>query len=65
MKINIIANHLRSQNNEPLTVEMLEAELKETVSLRPKTWAATKAKIAHITSLQAAIARKKITPPVS
>lgn len=37
MMINTIANVLRTKNNEPLTVEMLEAELKEALTLRAKT----------------------------
>ncbi len=37
MKINIIANHLRAQRGEKITLEQAKAELKEVKSLRPVT----------------------------
>lgn len=55
MKINIIANHLRAQQGERLTIEMLKAELKETKGLKPSTISAKVAKRQHIASLEAMI----------
>lgn len=59
MKLNIIANHLRTQQGEPLTVEMLEAELAEVISLRPKTTVGKMDKNRHIASLKAMINHKQ------
>jgi hypothetical protein len=37
MMINTIANHLRQQNNEPLTLGMLKAELAEFTKIKKPT----------------------------
>jgi len=55
MKINIIANQMRTDRGEPLTVEMLKAELIEVKSLKAVTINQKLAKMRHIDSLEAAI----------
>ena len=59
MLINTIANELRTRNGEPLTIEMLEAELKEVKSLRPQTVRMRIDKQNHVAALTAVINNKK------
>ena len=62
MKVNIIANHIRTQRNEILTVEMLKAELEEVKSLKPADNNAKIAKRRHMLTLMAAIKYKENHP---
>lgn len=55
MLIVTMANAMRTKRGEALTIEMLEAELKEVVALRPKTTVGKRDKNAHISSLKSAI----------
>lgn len=57
--INTIANALRTQNGELLTIEMLQAELEEVKELRPKTMIGKRDKNNHIVNLEAAIRYKQ------
>lgn len=59
MMINTIANQLRTQRGEPLTIEMLQAELDEVKELRPKTIVGKRDKNNHMLSLEAAIRYKQ------
>lgn len=59
MKINIIANHIRTQRGEILTVEMLRAELAEVEQLNPQTLVGKMDKRRHIANLKAAIQYKQ------
>lgn len=62
MLINTIANELRIRNGEPLTLEMLEAELKEVQTLRPINVRGRIDKQNHVAALKAAINFKKNKP---
>lgn len=59
MKINMIANEMRTQRGELLAIEMLRGELREAKTLKPLTTAARVAKKLHIKSLEAMIQYKE------
>ena len=59
MKINIIANQMRTQRGESLTIEMLKAELQETKSLKAITIQQKVSKQLHINALVAMISYKE------
>lgn len=63
MKINIIANQMRANRGEPLTLEMLQAELKEVKTLRPSTIWAKIAKQLHVNALNQMILYKQNRKP--
>lgn len=57
--LHTLANHLRSQEGEKLTIEMLRAELEEVKQLCPKTTVGKADKNRHILALQALINYKQ------
>jgi hypothetical protein len=59
MLINTLANHIRSKRKEPLTIEMLQGELREVKALRPKDATAKFAKKIHISALKSMIIYKQ------
>jgi hypothetical protein len=59
MKINIIANQMRTERGETLTVDMLKAELSEVKSLKAKTPYDRQSKKRHVDALTAMITYKE------
>lgn len=61
MLINTLANKMRTDRGEPLTLEMVKAELNECLSLKPKNTRAKMDLLNHISALRSWIKAKENT----